>query len=523
MSLIGPDRISQRFDHARLEGGLPERGRRSLADVVAIQRQMIRQLVDAGCRYVQIDEPGYTAYVDEPSLDAMRKRGEDPTQNFARSLRAERARWSQGFPGVTFGIHLCRGNQRSMWHREGSYDAIAERLFNELPHQRFLLEYDSPRAGSFAPLRFVPKGKVVVLGLVSTKVPELESVDELERRIDEAAKYVPLEQLADQPAVRLRLRRGRQPDQRGRPEAQARARGRARAQGVGMSETPPLRPLRLDRGFDAAPRARSTRTSSSSPRRPTRRASTAYLIAEHQGTPLSIDGSPSVLLSAIFQRTRRLRAGALTFCLPWYDPYRLYNEICMLDQLSGGRLELGVGRGVSPIESRIFGLQSIEESREKYRETLDSFFAACAGPTLISYSGSTTRTRAAHQAGAEALSAAVVPELEPRVDRVHRAPRLPHRVPRQARRLQAASSTGTASSGSGTATIPARHNAHVAAPFLAQDPAPGDRRDRRRGGAPGPRGLRHLGGPHPPPRRASSAGPDVHKTDALRRGLGAAA
>ena len=86
-----------------------------------------------------------------------------------------------------------------MWHREGSYDAIAERLFNELPHDRFLLEYDSPRAGGFEPLRFVPKGKVVVLGLVSTKVPELETVDALKRRIDEAAKLVPLEQLAISP------------------------------------------------------------------------------------------------------------------------------------------------------------------------------------------------------------------------------------------------------------------------------------------------------------------------------------
>ncbi len=86
-----------------------------------------------------------------------------------------------------------------MWHREGSYDAIAERLFNELPHQRFLLEYDSPRAGGFEPLRFVPKGKVVVLGLVSTKVPELEPLEELARRIDQAARYVPLERLAVSP------------------------------------------------------------------------------------------------------------------------------------------------------------------------------------------------------------------------------------------------------------------------------------------------------------------------------------
>src|SRR2546425_11231600 len=159
---------------------------------------MVRQLVAAGCRYVHIDAPGYTAYVDEASVAVMRGAGEDPWQNFARSLKADAALVA-GFPGVTFGIHLCRGNQRSMWHREGSYDAIAERLFNELPHQRFLLEYDSPRAGSFAPLRFVPKDKVVVLGLVSTKVPELEPAEALAQRIEEAAKYVPLERLAISP------------------------------------------------------------------------------------------------------------------------------------------------------------------------------------------------------------------------------------------------------------------------------------------------------------------------------------
>jgi len=107
-----------------------------------------------------------------------------------------------------------------------------------------------------------------------------------------------------------------------------------------------------------------------------------FFVAEHQGTPLSIDGSPTALLSAIFQRTRRLRAGALTFCLPWYHPYRFYSEVCMLDQMSHGRLELGVGRGVSPIESKIFGLDSIEQSRERYRATLDAFFEACNSPTM---------------------------------------------------------------------------------------------------------------------------------------------
>jgi len=195
VSLIGPDRITQRYEHT---GNVYRTVDDFVADVVAIQRRMIKELVDAGCRYVHIDEPGYTAYVDEPSLAAMRKRGEDPAQNLSRSLRAN-AQIASAFAGVTFGIHLCRGNQRSMWHREGAYDPIAERLFNELPHQRFLLEYDSPRAGSFAPLRFVPKGKVVVLGLVSTKVRELENEDELRRRIDEAAKYIPLEQLAISP------------------------------------------------------------------------------------------------------------------------------------------------------------------------------------------------------------------------------------------------------------------------------------------------------------------------------------
>jgi alkanesulfonate monooxygenase SsuD/methylene tetrahydromethanopterin reductase-like flavin-dependent oxidoreductase (luciferase family) len=107
-----------------------------------------------------------------------------------------------------------------------------------------------------------------------------------------------------------------------------------------------------------------------------------FFVAEHHGTPLSIDGSPAALLSALFQRTRRLRAGALTFCLPWYHPYRFYSEVCMLDQLSHGRLELGVGRGVSPIESRIFGLESIDQSRERYRATLEAFFAACASPAM---------------------------------------------------------------------------------------------------------------------------------------------
>ena len=197
VSLIGPDRISQRFAYESSTAVYRDMDE-FLSDVVAIERQVVTSLAEAGCRYVHVDAPGFTAYVDPPSLAQMRARGEDTDKNFARSLKAEAAVVAN-FPGVTFGIHLCRGNQRSMWHREGSYDAIAERLFNELPHDRFLLEYDTDRAGSFAPLRYLPRGRVAVLGLVSTKGPELETADALKRRINEANKFLPLEQLAISP------------------------------------------------------------------------------------------------------------------------------------------------------------------------------------------------------------------------------------------------------------------------------------------------------------------------------------
>jgi 5-methyltetrahydropteroyltriglutamate--homocysteine methyltransferase len=197
VTLIGPDRIQQRWDYQRsapVYDGLDA----FVADVVAIERQIVQAVVAAGCSYVQIDAPSYTAYVDAPSRSQMEARGENPDENFARGLGADNAVIAD-FPGVTFGIHLCRGNERSRWHREGTYDQIAERLFNELRHDRFLLEYDTERAGGFEPLRFVPPGKIVVLGLISTKVPETPTVDDLRRRIDEAARYLPLEQLAISP------------------------------------------------------------------------------------------------------------------------------------------------------------------------------------------------------------------------------------------------------------------------------------------------------------------------------------
>ena len=177
---------------------------------------MIKELVEAGCKYIQIDAPGYTAYVDQISLHRMRSRGEDPEINFQRSIDADNA-LVDGFPGVTFGIHLCRGNARTIdpktgklvpqWHREGHYDAIAERLFNTLKHHRLLLEYDSDRAGGFEPLKFVPKDKVVVLGLVTTKSSELEPIDDLKRRTRSGNTLCPSRTTRHKPSVRIRRHR----------------------------------------------------------------------------------------------------------------------------------------------------------------------------------------------------------------------------------------------------------------------------------------------------------------------------
>jgi 5-methyltetrahydropteroyltriglutamate--homocysteine methyltransferase len=207
VSILSPDRISQRFDWERSTAVYPDVNA-FLDDVVAITRQMISELVDAGCRYIQIDAPGYTAYADKISLERMRARGEDPDQNLERSIAADNA-VIEGFLGVTFGIHLCKGNARTIdpatgkvvpqWHREGHYDEIAERVFSRLKHHRFLLEYDDDRSGGFGPLKHIASEAVAVVGLVSTKCEDVESSDLLKRRLDEAAKHLPLDQLAISP------------------------------------------------------------------------------------------------------------------------------------------------------------------------------------------------------------------------------------------------------------------------------------------------------------------------------------
>lgn len=195
VTIIGPDRVST-LHHLGHPDDVYADADEFIADVVAVEREMIGQLVEAGCKYVHIDEPGFTAYADAASIEVLRSRGEDPVVNMERSVNANNALIS-GFPDdVTFGVHLCRGNRESQWHREGTYDAIAEPVLGGLHYDRLMLEYDTDRAGGFEPLRFVRPEAVVVLGLLTTKTGQLESADELKRRIEEASAYVPVERLA---------------------------------------------------------------------------------------------------------------------------------------------------------------------------------------------------------------------------------------------------------------------------------------------------------------------------------------
>ena len=172
-----------------------------LWDIVPVIKAEIQALVSEGVRYVQIDAPRYSYYIDPKWRDYIKNdMGLDPDAALDEAISIDNA-CLEGAKrdGVILAIHLCRGNNRSQWYAQGGYDAIAEKLFGRLHVDAFLLEYESERAGSFEPLRFVPRDKTVVLGLVSSKLPELESQDQLKRRIDEASKYVPLENLAISP------------------------------------------------------------------------------------------------------------------------------------------------------------------------------------------------------------------------------------------------------------------------------------------------------------------------------------
>jgi 5-methyltetrahydropteroyltriglutamate--homocysteine methyltransferase len=168
-----------------------------LADLVDILREEVEELIRLGCTYIQIDSPQYTALLDPQLRDGYRKRGNDPDRLLDLSIEMDNAVIGN-HPGITFGLHLCRGNNQSKFYAEGDYGPITK-IFRQTRFQRFLLEYDDERSGGFDPLRQVPEDRTVVLGLVSSKTPELESKGELKRRIEAAAAFVPLERLALSP------------------------------------------------------------------------------------------------------------------------------------------------------------------------------------------------------------------------------------------------------------------------------------------------------------------------------------
>jgi len=169
------------------------------ADLARVYREEIHALADLGCTYLQLDDPNMAYLCDEKMRQGVRQIGEDPDQLPRTYAKLINECIKDRPANMTVCMHICRGNFRSAWAAEGGYDPVAEILFNEFKLDGFFLEYDSPRAGSFAPLRFVPKGMKIVLGLVTTKSGDMESADDLKRRIDQASRYIPLEQLALSP------------------------------------------------------------------------------------------------------------------------------------------------------------------------------------------------------------------------------------------------------------------------------------------------------------------------------------
>ncbi len=169
------------------------------SDTVEAFTKELRALADAGCHYVQIDETAFAKFGDPDVQAALAARGDHWSKLIDTYIGVTNRILRAAPPEMHIGMHLCRGNRGGHWHSEGSYEEVAERLFNALEIPFYFLEYDSPRAGNFTPLRFVPRHKMVVLGLVSTKVPELEDKSVLRARLDEATKFVAVDRLAVSP------------------------------------------------------------------------------------------------------------------------------------------------------------------------------------------------------------------------------------------------------------------------------------------------------------------------------------
>lgn len=196
VTMISAQQAAAYYDPEKSKGAYSSRDA-YLADIVDFSRREVEELIRLGCTYIQIDAPQYAALLDPQMREGYRQRGNDPDKIIDVCIEMDNAIIS-GHPGITFGMHICRGNNQSKFYASGGYEPIA-RIFSQTRFQRFLLEYDDARSGGFEPLRHVPEDRFVVLGLVTTKKSHMETADELRQRIKEAAHYIPLERLALSP------------------------------------------------------------------------------------------------------------------------------------------------------------------------------------------------------------------------------------------------------------------------------------------------------------------------------------
>ncbi len=196
VTLLSAQQAAAYYDPEKSKGAYATRDA-YLADIVDFSRHDVEELIRQGCTYIQIDAPQYAALLDPQMREGYRQRGSDPDKLIDLCIEMDNA-IIDGHPGITFGIHVCRGNNQSKFYAAGDYEPIA-RIFGQTHFQRFLLEYDDERSGGFEPLRHVPDDRIVVLGLVTTKKPRLETVEEVRVRIEEASQYLPLERLALSP------------------------------------------------------------------------------------------------------------------------------------------------------------------------------------------------------------------------------------------------------------------------------------------------------------------------------------
>ena len=196
VTLISAQQAAAYYDPEKSKGAYATRDA-YLADIVRYSRREVDELARLGCTYVQIDAPQYAALLDPELREGYRKRGSDPEKLIDACIDMDNA-IIEDHPGVTFAMHICRGNNQSKFYAAGDYEPIA-RIFERTKFDRFLLEYDDERSGGFEPLKHVPEDRVVVLGLVTSKKPALESDGELEQRLGEASRYIPLERLALSP------------------------------------------------------------------------------------------------------------------------------------------------------------------------------------------------------------------------------------------------------------------------------------------------------------------------------------